>query len=106
MDSREISAEHNVSLLTIRRIVATFDECRDTTALFKSIRWKRSINYPEVQRWIKEFVDNVSEWFTSNDVFTYVKERLCISIPLHQIRKDLRDTHNLALKREEVGQLN
>ena len=99
MDSREISAEHNVSLSTIRRIVATFDECQDMTALFKSIRWKRSINYPEVQRWIKEFVDNVTEWFTSNDVFSYVKERLCINIPLHQIRRDLRDTHNLSFKK-------
>ena len=69
MNSWKISAKNNVSLSTIRRIVATFDECRDMTGLFKSRRLKRSINYHEFQRWIKEFVDNTSEGFTSNDVF-------------------------------------
>ena len=99
MEAWEISAEFNMSISTIRRIIACFGKCWSIMTIFKSIRCKRSINYPAVQKLIKEFVDNNTECFTSADVSSYVHEKLWINIPLHQIRRHLHDEHNLSFKK-------
>ena len=47
---------------------------------------------------MKEFIDNTSECFTSVNVNSYIKEKLCIDLPLHHIRQSLKYDHNLCYK--------
>ena len=65
----------------------------------KSIKWKRQINYPGVQKWIKEYIANESGWFTAADLRSHIFDKVGIEIPLHQIRNQLKLVHNLSYKK-------
>ena len=61
-----------------------------------SIRCKRQINYPGVQKCIKEFINSESGWFTAADLKSHIINEVGIKVPLHQIRSQLKIVHNLS----------
>ena len=59
------------------------------------IWWKKQINYPGVQKCIKEFINKESGWFTAV-LKPHIIDKVGIKVPLHQIRSQLNIVHNLS----------
>ena len=95
----EISRECNVSISTVNRIIACFESWFNKMSVLSLIRYKKAINYPAVQAWIKKYVEKEFGWFTSIDVRSYVEDQLSIILSLHHIRKYLKLCHNLSFKK-------
>ena len=90
----------------MHRIIKDFESWKTSFALMTSVRWKKMINYPSVQKWIKEYIERESAWFTSLDVRNYVKEKIGVSVPPHQIRLHLKTVHNLSFKKGSSRPIN
>ena len=57
------------------------------------------ISSPAINEWIAEFIKLKTGCFTSKDVREYVREKLSVAIPLHQIRKHLKQREHLSYKK-------
>ena len=88
-----------VNSSNMHRIIKNFESWNTSFTLMTSVRWMKVINYPSVQKWIKEYIERESGWFTSLDIRNYVKKKLGVSVSSHQIRLHLKITNNLSFKK-------
>ena len=95
----DICKSYLVSSSTMHRIIKEFDNWTDSMALMASVRCKKIIHYPSVQKWIKEFIEKESSWFTSIEVRDYIQKSIGLIVPLHQVRRHLKHIHNLSFKK-------
>ena len=60
----------------------------------------------KVKQWISNSVSNQTEWFTAADVQGQIRDRLLVSVPLHQIRKHLKSNEGQSYKKGNLRPLN
>ena len=102
----QLSQLTGVSISTIRSIIQDFNSNIVRSDIYKNIRWRKIIKSKKVMQWISKFVSNQTGWFTAKDVQLQTKDQLLISIPLHQIRKHLKNREGLSYKRGNPRPLN
>ena len=95
----QIWQKFGVSFSTTRRIIKQFSSNIRRQEVLSKIRWKKNIDSYIVTEWISDFVRKQTGWFDSIDVQRYIKSKLLILIPLHQIRKHLKRKEHLSFKK-------
>ena len=94
-----------ISMSTIRRIIKDFNSNIVRSELYRNIRWREIIS-KKLKQWISKFVSNQTGWFTAADVQGQIKDRLLVSVSLHQIRKYLKNSEGLSYKKGNPSPLN
>ena len=87
-----------VSTSTVKRIIRQFRTNIKRINIYHEIIWKKLISSPAVVDWISEFVKITTGSLTSEDVRIYIKRKLSVLIPVHQIRKHLKTNEYLSFK--------
>ena len=95
----QIWQKFGVSFSTTRRIIKQFSLNIRRQEVFSKIRWRKNIDSHIMTEWISDFVRKQTGWFDSIDVQRYIKSKLLIFIPLHQIRKNLKRKEHLSFKK-------
>ena len=87
----KIWQKFGMSIFTGRRIIKRYSSNIERGNIFQKIRWTKIINSPAAVKWISKYVWAQPRRFISADAQAYIKEQLLITIPLHQIRKNLKE---------------
>ena len=96
---KHICQTFGVSISTVKRTIKLFSSNLKREKIYQGIRCRKLISSPAINEWIAEFIRLKTGCFTSNDVREYVWEKLSIAIPLHQIRRHLKEKEHLSYKK-------
>ena len=102
----QLSQLTETSTSTIRRIIEEFRSNIKRSEIYTNIRWRKSIKSRAVSKWISKFASDQTGCFTSADVQRHVKNQLLIWVPLHQIRKHLKEKDRLSYKKGNPRPIN
>ena len=94
-----ISQRTGTSISTIRRIILSFSRNVKRSEIFSKIRWNRLIDSKVVSKSISKFISSQTGCYTSRDVQDHIYNSLSVMIPLHKIRKYLKQKEHLSYKK-------
>ena len=95
----ELCKKYCISLTTVKRIMKLFGLKIKRHEIYSKVRWRKSIQQPYIQNTIREFVNQQSASFVAADVKRFVKSKLRVEIPEHQIRSYMKNSLNLSYKK-------
>ena len=94
-----ISQRTGTSISTIRRIISSFSKNIKRSEIFSKTKWKGLIDSKVVAEWISKFILSQTGCGTSRDVQDHFQNCLSITIPLHKIKKNLKQKEHLSYKK-------
>ena len=100
-----ISQRTGISISTIRRIILSFSRNVKRSEIFSKIRWNRLIDSKVVSKSISKFISSQVGCYTSRDVQDHIYNSLSVMIPLHKIRKYLKQKEHLSYKKGNPRQI-
>ena len=94
-----ISQRTGASMPTIRGIISKFSTNFKRSEIYSKVRCKRLIEIKAIAKSILKYVLTQTGWFESKDVQDHIMNSLSVTIPLHQIRKYLKQKEHLSYKK-------